>query len=97
MQHGVKDYPVSTQPTLDFGAFSEGGVRDEGFKGERDGALSEVQKIRVARTSFARSVSAVAKVVTRTITDGRTDDRTMAAGSSVTWTHYSVRYKVTWG
>jgi hypothetical protein len=34
-------------------------------------------------------------VVTRTITDGRTDDRTMAAGSSVTWTHYSVRYKVT--
>jgi hypothetical protein len=29
------------------------------------------------------------RVVTRTITDGRTDDRMMAAGSSVT-------YEVTW-
>jgi hypothetical protein len=28
---------------------------------------------------------------------GRTDGRTMAAGSSVTWRHYSVRYEVTWG
>jgi hypothetical protein len=35
-------------------------------------------------------------VVTRTIMDGRTDTRTMAAGSSMTWTHCSVRYEVTW-
>jgi hypothetical protein len=33
------------------------------------------------------------RVVTRMITDGRT----MAAGSSVTYTHCSVRYEVTWG
>jgi hypothetical protein len=33
------------------------------------------------------------RVVTRTIEDGRT----MAAGSSMTWTHCSVRYKVTSG
>jgi hypothetical protein len=36
-------------------------------------------------------------VVTRTFSDGRTDDRTMAAGASVTWTHYSVLFEVTWG
>jgi hypothetical protein len=30
-------------------------------------------------------------------TDGRTDDRTMAAGASVTWTHCSVFFEVTWG
>jgi hypothetical protein len=30
-------------------------------------------------------------------TDGRTDDRTMAAGASVTWTHYSILFEVTWG
>jgi hypothetical protein len=30
-------------------------------------------------------------------TDGRTDDRTMAAGASVTWTHCSVLFEVTWG
>jgi hypothetical protein len=35
-------------------------------------------------------------VVTRTIMDGRTDTRTMAAGSSMTWTHCSVCYEVTW-
>jgi hypothetical protein len=35
----------------------------------------------------------ISRVVTRTITDGRT----MAAGSSETWMHYSVRYEVTWG
>jgi hypothetical protein len=29
-------------------------------------------------------------------TDGRTDDRTMAAGASVTWTHCSVLFEVTW-
>jgi hypothetical protein len=29
--------------------------------------------------------------------NGRTGNRTMAAGSSVTWTHSSVRYEVTWG
>jgi hypothetical protein len=28
---------------------------------------------------------------------GRTDDRTMAAGASVTWTHCSVLFEVTWG
>jgi hypothetical protein len=27
---------------------------------------------------------------------GRTDGRTMAAGSSVSWTHCSVSYEVTW-
>jgi hypothetical protein len=27
----------------------------------------------------------------------RTDDRTMAAGASVTWTHCSVLFEVTWG
>jgi hypothetical protein len=41
------------------------------------------------------------RVVMRTITDGRmdrrTDDRTMAAGLPVTWTHCSVRYEVTRG
>jgi hypothetical protein len=36
-------------------------------------------------------------VVTRTFSDGRTDDRTMAAGASVTWTHCSVLFEVTWG
>jgi hypothetical protein len=30
-------------------------------------------------------------------TDARMDARTMAVGSSVTWTHCSVRYEVTWG
>jgi hypothetical protein len=30
-------------------------------------------------------------------TDGRTDGRTMAAGASVTWTHCSVLFEVTWG
>jgi hypothetical protein len=39
-------------------------------------------------------------VVTRTFSDGRTDgrsdDRTMAAGASVTWTHCSVLFEVTW-
>jgi hypothetical protein len=29
--------------------------------------------------------------------DGRTDDRTMPAGASVTWTHCSVLFGVTWG
>jgi hypothetical protein len=39
--------------------------------------------------------------VTRTFSDGRTDDWTMAAGASVTWTHcsvlfeaYIIRYKI---
>jgi hypothetical protein len=36
-------------------------------------------------------------VVTRTFSDGRTDDRTMAAGASVTWMHCSVLFEVTWG
>jgi hypothetical protein len=36
-------------------------------------------------------------VVTRTFSDGRMDNRTMAAGSSVTWMHCSVRFEVTWG
>jgi hypothetical protein len=30
-------------------------------------------------------------------TDGQTDDRTMAAGASVTWTHCSILFEVTWG
>jgi hypothetical protein len=38
-----------------------------------------------------------ARVVTRTFSDGRTDDRTMAARASVTWTHCSVLFEVTWG
>jgi hypothetical protein len=29
--------------------------------------------------------------------NGRMDDRMMAAGSSVTWTHYSVHFEVTGG
>jgi hypothetical protein len=37
----------------------------------------------------------VPRVVTWMIEDGRMDDRTMAVGSSVTWTHCSDRYKVT--
>jgi hypothetical protein len=37
------------------------------------------------------------RVVTRTFSDRRTDDRTMAAGASVTWTHCSVLFEVTWG
>jgi hypothetical protein len=41
------------------------------------------------------------RVVTRMITDGwmdgQSDGRTMAVGSSVTWTNCSVRYEVTWG
>jgi hypothetical protein len=36
-------------------------------------------------------------VVTRTFSDRRTDDQTMAAGASVTWTHCSVLFEVTWG
>jgi hypothetical protein len=36
-------------------------------------------------------------VVTRTFSDEWTDDRTMAAGASVTWTHCSVLFEVTWG
>jgi hypothetical protein len=35
-------------------------------------------------------------VVTRTFSDRRTDDQTMAAGASVTWTHCSVLFEVTW-
>jgi hypothetical protein len=30
-------------------------------------------------------------------TNKQTDGRTMAIGSSMTWTHCSVRYEVTWG
>jgi hypothetical protein len=37
-----------------------------------------------------------ARVVKRTFSDGRTDGRTMAAGASVTWTHCSVIFEVTW-
>jgi hypothetical protein len=37
------------------------------------------------------------RVVTRMIEDGRTNGWTMAAGSYVTWTHYSIRYKVVSG
>jgi hypothetical protein len=37
------------------------------------------------------------KVVTRMIEDERTDGWTMAAGSSVIWTHCNIRYKVTLG
>jgi hypothetical protein len=41
-----------------------------------------------------------ARVVMRTISDGwtdrRTDGRTMAAGASVTWTHCSILFEVTW-
>jgi hypothetical protein len=37
------------------------------------------------------------RVVTRTIEEGRTNGWTMAAGSSVTWMHCSVCYKVTSG
>jgi hypothetical protein len=40
-------------------------------------------------------------LVMRTFSDGRTDkrtnDRTMAAGAFVTWTHCSVLFEVTWG
>jgi hypothetical protein len=43
-----------------------------------------------------RSLSALPRVVTRTISDGRTDGRRMAAGASVTWTHCSVLFEVTW-
>jgi hypothetical protein len=35
------------------------------------------------------------RVAMRTIADGRMDGRTMAAGSSMTWMHNSVRYEVT--
>jgi hypothetical protein len=40
---------------------------------------------------------AVYKVVTRTFSDGRTDDRMLAVGVPVTWTHCSVLFEVTWG
>jgi hypothetical protein len=40
-----------------------------------------------------KGCSVCGRVVTRTITDGRM----MAAGSSMIWTHFSVRYEVTWG
>jgi hypothetical protein len=51
---------------------------------------------------FCRMVLVSYRVVTWTFsdggrTDGRTDDRTMAAGASVTWTHCSVLFEVTWG
>jgi hypothetical protein len=42
------------------------------------------------------SIPVCFRIVTQTIKDERTDGRTMAAGSSVTWTHCSVRYEVTW-
>jgi hypothetical protein len=42
-------------------------------------------------------VSFYTRIVTQTIADGQTNGQTMAARSSVTWTHYSVRYEVTWG
>jgi hypothetical protein len=35
------------------------------------------------------------RVVMRTFSDGQTDNRTMAAGASVTWTHCSVLFEVT--
>jgi hypothetical protein len=41
------------------------------------------------------SVGPIVRVVMWTITDGRTDGRTMAVGASVTWTHCSVCYEVT--
>jgi hypothetical protein len=44
-------------------------------------------------------ISPISRVVKRTDkdgwTDGQTRTRTMAAGSSVTWMHCSIRYKVT--
>jgi hypothetical protein len=42
-------------------------------------------------------VVVVGRVVTRTFSDGRTDNRTMAAGAFVTWTHCSILFEVTWG
>jgi hypothetical protein len=42
-------------------------------------------------------IAALTRVVTRTYSDGRTDDRTMAVGAFVTWTHCSVLFEVTWG
>jgi hypothetical protein len=35
-------------------------------------------------------------VVTQTFSNGQTDDRTMAAGASVTWTHCSALFEVIW-
>jgi hypothetical protein len=46
---------------------------------------------------YCRSRGVVLRVVTRTFSDGRTDGRTMAMGASVTWTHCSVLFEVTWG
>jgi hypothetical protein len=37
-----------------------------------------------------------AMVVTRTFSNRQTDDRTMAAGASVNWTHCRVHFEVTW-
>jgi hypothetical protein len=45
----------------------------------------------------ASSKTPESRVVTRTFSDGQTDDRTMAAGASVTWTHCSILFEVTWG
>jgi hypothetical protein len=47
------------------------------------------------KTSMCRGHGCHADVFGRT--DGRTDDRTMAAAASVTWTHCSVLSEVTWG
>jgi hypothetical protein len=55
------------------------------FGGRLEGAVRQAYQLAVRST-----------VVTRTITDGRMDGRTMAAGASVTWTHCSVLIEVTW-
>jgi hypothetical protein len=61
---------------------------------DRTHIFYKTQKIR--KKGEKALYSYIVRIVTQTIADGRTDARTMAAGSFVTWTHCSVRYEVTW-
>jgi hypothetical protein len=56
----------------------------------------KAKQVGTSRINFEKSTLG-GRVVTRMITDRRTDGRTMAVGASVTWMHCSVRYEVTWG
>jgi hypothetical protein len=78
-------------------ANDEGAGLAEGVKAGNEVADDGQGGVVVAGCRCGRSRGGRARVVTRTFSDGRTDDRTMAVGASVTWTHCSVLFEVTSG
>jgi hypothetical protein len=85
---------------VDRGACEESGAKGQ-FSEHTHGEIQVPTVAEEKNLEVLRSTATTLRVVMRTITDGqtdgRTDDWTMAAQSSVTWTHCRVRYEVTYG